>query len=408
MLNQIKNRQFIPGACREKRVRTLPFPTGFSAKLKKRSGQALTELAIFGSLFLFSLTMLLQFALNFSYKQEMNMLVFRRALAEANELYTRGQSSQIVSLQDKTFPDAQDPTGVPQHYPVMAGASVMWSNQLMFDYTNADLPRMVMDVNGQQILPNQGGATELRTAGLVTYAFNRTTATSKYIHTIEEAEILCQDSNGYPLPIYECPDLYGGGSSWKWAPQRNLLLVDTEVSNNSLIEAVLVASLQTKAQDIVDKEIKGQMADVDSVFNADGSVCQTGDCKTEQIISVTIGHDEITNSSPGKDRHIFYVNAMSVYDYQRGGIDVSYNSRDENAGVIQQGIQPGYTKRITSNSAIAREENVATEPTAIKTIINTQATDTINRTVQLNDGDIENISSQMPTSAIQEWVTPND
>lgn len=389
MLNQIKNRQF-------------------SVDLKKRSGQALTELAIFGSLFLFSLTMLLQFALNFSYKQETNMLAFRRALAEANELYTRGQSSQIVTLADKTFPDAQDPTGAPQHYPVMAGASVMWSNQLMFDYTNADLPRMVMDINGQQILSNQAGVDELRTAGLVSYAFNRTSAGNRYIHTIEEAEIQCQDFYGNLLPIYECPDLYGSGPSWKWGTPRNLLLVDSEVSNNPLFENVLVAALQTKAQDIINKEIKGQMADVDSVFNADGSVCQSGDCKTEQIIAVTIGHDEITNSSSGHDRHIFYVSSMTVYDYQAGDIDVSFNSRDEDAGLIQQGVQPGYTKRITSNSAIAREENEATEPTAIKTIINTQARDTIDRTVELNNGRRENVSSQLPTSTIQEWVTPND
>lgn len=355
------------------------------SKINTRTGQALAELAVFGSLFLFSLTMLLQYALNFNYKQEASMLTYRRALSEAFELRLRGQSSQIISLRDRAFVDAQDPLGVPQHYPVGAGASVLWSDQTNYDFTASDLPRMVLDINGTQIKSDQPGINELRTAAWMTRDFRE----GDVIHEAIEAPIICSG------PIDTCPDIYGG-PNWEWKT------IELETERSQPFAYITLDVLKAEVLGTFNNELKKKSADVDSEFNTVGGrlTCISGDCKEEIIAKVTdVSYRLIGQDEHGHDKYVFFVSKMDIIDYQEGDID----SGDE-----QQGIQSGYNKSITTNSAIIQEENAAMEPDGIRTVYDIDADEIVTRRVELNKGRRLNVQSEFPTDEKVEWVTPND
>lgn len=118
-------------------------------------GQALTELAIFGSILLFCVAMLLQYGLEANYQQQAQMEVFRKAQKLAFYRSGPGANTSLVLVKDKAIPDPRDQWGFAERYPVVVGGSVTWdtnlSTQYVTNYAQApeatDLPAVYFEVD---------------------------------------------------------------------------------------------------------------------------------------------------------------------------------------------------------------------------------------------------------------------
>ena len=121
-----------------------------------KCGQALTELAIFGSIFLFCLAMLIQYGLEANYQQQAQMEAFRKAQKLAYHKTGPNSSASLILVKDKPFVDPRDQWGFAERSPVMASASVTWGTDLSSTYVKKfndpidarDLPAVYLEVEG--------------------------------------------------------------------------------------------------------------------------------------------------------------------------------------------------------------------------------------------------------------------
>ncbi len=88
-----------------------------------RAGQALAELAVFGTIFLMVMAALISYGLRYSAQQEASMTAFRRALRIASDPNRGAGAAMVVKNQD--VPDPLDLFGVGTSSPVFSSASVV-------------------------------------------------------------------------------------------------------------------------------------------------------------------------------------------------------------------------------------------------------------------------------------------
>lgn len=88
-----------------------------------KAGQALAELAVFGTIFLMVLAALISYGLRYSAQQEASMTAFRRALRIASDPNRGSGAAMVVKNQD--VPDPLDLVGVGTSSPVFSSASVV-------------------------------------------------------------------------------------------------------------------------------------------------------------------------------------------------------------------------------------------------------------------------------------------
>lgn len=100
----------------------------------KNKGQALIELAIFGSILLFCVAALIQYGLQANYQQEAQMEVFRKAQKMA--FYRDGPNSAVslVLFKNKSIPDPRDQFGFAERITVPASESVVWDTDQSAQY----------------------------------------------------------------------------------------------------------------------------------------------------------------------------------------------------------------------------------------------------------------------------------
>ena len=120
----------------------------------KNKAQALTELAIFGSILLFCVAMLLQFGLQANYQQEVQMESFRKAQQMAFNKRGPGATSSLVVVKNKAYPDPRDKFGFAESSPISADSSVVWDTDQSAQYVKkfedqpdkGDLPAIYFNV----------------------------------------------------------------------------------------------------------------------------------------------------------------------------------------------------------------------------------------------------------------------
>lgn len=115
-------------------------------KNSRKSGQALAELAIFGTVMLVVFGYLLNYGLNYNYSENAQMIAFRQALKKAYAARETYNTSSVVVVRDKPIPDPSSPFGVSSRFPVVASASAVWSNDLMLSWDKGDF-------NSRNMLP---------------------------------------------------------------------------------------------------------------------------------------------------------------------------------------------------------------------------------------------------------------
>ncbi|MCM8800166.1 MAG: hypothetical protein NC900_05525 [Candidatus Omnitrophica bacterium] len=113
--------------------------------------QSILELAIFGSIILFLLGVLISYGLGANFEQHLQMQTFRKALFEALK---RAHSSINVNLnviKDLSIPDVNSPFDISETSPYSANIALSWSNDLyagLDDLDERDLPRIDYIING--------------------------------------------------------------------------------------------------------------------------------------------------------------------------------------------------------------------------------------------------------------------
>lgn len=112
---------------------------------ERRQGQALMELAIFGSIFFVILTAIVTYGLRYSYHQQAQMTAFRRAMAIASD-DDYGTGSYML-VQQRHIPNFQDPFGFGSGSPFTASASVTRDYRMGERAVTVDsLPSTVVDI----------------------------------------------------------------------------------------------------------------------------------------------------------------------------------------------------------------------------------------------------------------------
>lgn len=122
-------------------------------------GQALVELAVFGSLLLFLIGYLISNALQLDYRQQRTMEAFRRGLASAAAsppgVPNTPASTSHLLIQDRHIPDPSDPFAIGGVSPITAQASITRSYELgaRIPETKFDLPRWAVQIENATSCP---------------------------------------------------------------------------------------------------------------------------------------------------------------------------------------------------------------------------------------------------------------
>lgn len=119
------------------------------------TGQSILELAIFGSILLFVLSLLVQYGLSLNYDQNLKMQTFRKALTLARQRADTSRQIELTVVKDQTIPNPADQFGASETSPYTAQASAAWTEHLNFGYDNqlkpkVDLPHIDYIINGKQ------------------------------------------------------------------------------------------------------------------------------------------------------------------------------------------------------------------------------------------------------------------
>ena len=134
-----------------------------------------TQHSVSLSLFLFALSMLIQYGLSLNYQQEERMLAFRGALELAYDGSGHKRSGHYIRLKDRPIPDIQDSVATTEHYLFGADANVTWTNALAGDYTakTGELPRSRVEINDDIVqMPNPKVKGFLTTAAFMQKDFD--------------------------------------------------------------------------------------------------------------------------------------------------------------------------------------------------------------------------------------------
>ncbi len=355
-------------------------------RLKSCSGQALAELAIFAAIFLYVLSVFIQYGLSANFEQEQEMLTFRRALANAASVFQTSRVGTVVRLNDRPFPDARDAFGIDERNSLSAQGTVTWSNALYGSYkdmNDIDLPRVIYAVNDNE-----------RTYTTAAFKVKPKDTWCMYKHdggsgcSQSTIRLKSYDKNGHwyyesPIVMYGWTESHGwGGSDWKprESSDENDAADENDASDGYIYQRVL--------------DLEGKYADVD------------GDDKDELIVKQ---FETEENDWDGNTKKRLYVSRIGYLDFQDGEIDTTINDKDIQAGRSVQGISPNYLKTLVVNddTALTRQENMPDATDSIVTTTNAAAEENITHYIYTNNGEKTQTDSFGSDDSVT-WETAND
>ena len=126
-------------------------------KMKKRqcllslTGQSLLEIAIFGSIIIMLLGVLVSYGLRYNYQQQAMQQTFRKALKSAAETSLDGKPISVshITVKDKHIPNPSDTFGIGSVQPISASASVVRNYRMQETIEAEDeLPVVAIDIEG--------------------------------------------------------------------------------------------------------------------------------------------------------------------------------------------------------------------------------------------------------------------
>lgn len=134
------------------------------------TGQALLELAIFGSILIMLLGIILNYGLRFNFEQKTQMSAFRKALEmSAND--ATGNQGNLTLVTDKHIPNPSNPFAVGSVMPFMSSANVVRNYKMQETADTPDeLPQTTFQIQDRQYTYKTAGfRDETITSGLDKY-----------------------------------------------------------------------------------------------------------------------------------------------------------------------------------------------------------------------------------------------
>ena len=116
-----------------------------------KKGQAILELALFGSILIMLLGLLVSYGMKYNFQQQVMQQAFRKALASASDVQNNKPSSvSHIVIKDRHIPNPANPFAVGSVAPVSASASVTRNYQMQLTPDKkVELPQISLDINGQ-------------------------------------------------------------------------------------------------------------------------------------------------------------------------------------------------------------------------------------------------------------------
>ncbi len=121
-------------------------------KTQSLTGQSLLELAVFGSIMIMLLGVLINYGLRYNYQQQVAQQTYRKALKGAADSPKDGKPMSVmyVLTRDKHIPDPSQLFGLGSIMPISASASVIRNHHMQeAPDTKDELPQITVDMNGQ-------------------------------------------------------------------------------------------------------------------------------------------------------------------------------------------------------------------------------------------------------------------
>jgi len=308
-------------------------------------GQALVELATFGSILLFCLGMLVQYGMQANNEQIVGMKAFRSAMRQAwnNTGPSAGASLQLV--EDKRMPTPDNAYGLAERSKFEASADVTWDNDLNAPYVDASgqqidayLPKQFFQVNGSSYTP--------------------TTAAYATVNCNSGATFTVRESSDSAIPMGTVINPATGLSQNVSSYWRQVIVNcnDTVISEPQLTPPPPAGTYVPRIgyyKDASGQEHQITEADVDG----------DGDYETVVRVIGAVG-------AP--------IQQFVVLDSQHGTIDT--NKLNENLDA-RQGILPGYRKTVQQMATLKKQEGT----TQIYTEAHPQEREIITRTMRLQN-----------------------
>jgi len=278
-------------------------------------GQAILELAIFGSILIMLLGILINYGLRYNYQQQVMQQAFRKALASAAVSMNDHTSISVAHavVEDKHIPNPADPFAVGSVLPSSSGASVTRNYKLMEtpDYED-ELPSAVINVQGKSV--------SFKSAGF-------------------RGEVIDEES----LPRYQ--EIYGSINVWKVGdvtPGR----ISVKIIDSCAGEIMNYDTTVRQCRQIVDAE-----ACIKECKRGGGKDC-ANTCSKPMNVPWYCG--TVTGTNPDTDyveidnkNHRYYFSALEqIFAFAP-------------KGKKNMGLQEGYTQRTSIENRLDKKETTA-------------------------------------------------
>ena len=337
-------------------------------------GQALLELAVFGSLLLMVLSYLVGNILSADYQQQAKTEAFRRALASsaASPVNNAPTSTSHLLIQDRHIPDPSNPFGLGSISPVTGQAGITRNYQLQVSAeNNTELPQLAIQISGATGCP--GGRETFQGAQRTcnyTLAGFRTEAAPQT--SLDRYRFVYGGTNVCNKP--EC----GGGNTVciEFGPPE--INPETGMEETSCIN-------YAQTLRIIDP-CGGQIMSYDDCKRQARQITDSGAC-TQACTKAGMADCATMCSQP-----------MTVPWYAQGGVlDALFTG----SGIVSMGVQPGTTQVVADNNQLAKQED-AGGITSTATIDRTATTTRSIATV----GGTGTVESQRTDQSTTSWSTP--
>ena len=329
------------------------------------------ELAVFGSMLILVLGMLINYGLGADFNQQAAMESFRKALGDAS---TSGKgTATIVLIKDRHIANPAHPFAFGQIIPISSSASVV-KDPLMqvMPQVPDDLPTVTLAIGADaQGRPQQ--QMEFMTAGFRT----ETVAQA----TLERYRLVYGSTNVCSDPTLNC----GAGNlvclEWDTDPQTGQQVCVNWQRTIRIVDSCegQIISLESCVQ-------QGRMI-------ADDAFCQQQCQKTQSVVNPM--NCAVVCAQPINPT--WYSNGCGANGCP--ALDALF------AGVPRLGVQPGYTKQLTTNDTLTTSQNSV----GATTTASEAATEVTTRTVITNQGAGQaataTVTTQKDVDANANWST---
>ena len=124
-------------------------------------GQSLLELALFGSILLMLIGVMVSYGLRYNYQQKAMMSAFRKTLNES-AVPERGGQASVTVVSDEHIPNPSNPFATGSVSPFISGANIVRSYKLHESAdTEEELPQMTIQIQGQPFSYKTAGFRDL-------------------------------------------------------------------------------------------------------------------------------------------------------------------------------------------------------------------------------------------------------